>query len=402
MSEETPKQVGVEGYGHSEARLFHAIMEQSPDHIYIKDLNSRFVAVSRAMISNFKVESMKEIIGKTDHDFFTSEHADQARADEQRILQTGKPMLAREEKETWPDGSVTWVSTTKAPIFLSSGKIVGLIGISRDVTDIHEAQAAVEASQDELRERERRIRKDLKSASHVQQVFLPGDVPKQPGIGISLVMNPMDEVGGDVITFPESPDGSLMFFIGDVTGHGVTAALFTLLVKYLTDRQGEHFDGNLKKFLQIVNNGLVGRIPDGFVAGMCGQIIGNKKEGFRFRASNAGHREFAHYHAATGKVDICRLKLGYVLGLPLEAGSEDEEFPLDPGDRLLFFTDGIIETRNDEGEEFGYERTAEAFEKAANMESNAVIEAIIEAGKAFSGGHPPADDLTMLLFTVEH
>lgn len=401
MSEGVPDKIGVEGYGHSGKRLFQAIMAQSPDHIYIKDLNSRFVAISQQMAISFGLESADEAIGKTDRDFFTEEHANQALEDEQRILQTGKPVLAKEEKETWPDGSETWVSTTKAPIFLSSGKIVGLIGISRDVTRIHQANEAIAASQEQLRERDARIRKDLQSASHVQQVFLPGDIPDLPGVDIALVLDAMDEVGGDVITFPESPDGNLLFFIGDVTGHGVTAGLFTLLVKYLTDRHAEQYEGNLQEYLQKINEGLVGRIPDGFVVGMCGELIGNPQSGFIFRASNAGHREFIHYHASSGQAEIIHLPLGYVLGLPLEAGSEDAEFRLQRGDRLLFFTDGIIETRNPEGEEFGCERTARAFQDAAHLDSEAVLQAIVQAGREFSRIKAPSDDLSLLLLSVE-
>src|SRR5437867_7636431 len=93
--------------------LMETLMDHVPDHIYFKDLQSRFLRVNRSLAEVFKLKEPSESIGRTDFDFFLPEHARQAFTDEQEIIRTGKPLVGREEKETWPDGSVTWVSTTK-------------------------------------------------------------------------------------------------------------------------------------------------------------------------------------------------------------------------------------------------------------------------------------------------
>jgi diguanylate cyclase (GGDEF)-like protein len=83
-------------------------------------------------------------VGKTDRDFFSSEHAEQALADGKEILRTGNPMPGLEEKETWPDGRETWVLTTKVPLRDSRGRIVGTMGISHDINDRRRAEAQIQ------------------------------------------------------------------------------------------------------------------------------------------------------------------------------------------------------------------------------------------------------------------
>ena len=117
-----------------EQDLIAALLDTIPDHIYFKDLQSRFLRINRAMAWSFKLCSAEEAVGRTDADFFSGEHAQRALADEQEIIRTGRPMVAREEKETWPDGSTTWVSSTKQCLRDKSGTVVGTFGISRDVT----------------------------------------------------------------------------------------------------------------------------------------------------------------------------------------------------------------------------------------------------------------------------
>ena len=100
-------------------------MDNLPDNIYFKDRESRFIAVNRASVSWFGFEDPADVLGKTDADLFAPAHASAALRDEQEILRTGQPLVNREEKETWPDGRETWVSTTKLPLRDPHGHIIG-------------------------------------------------------------------------------------------------------------------------------------------------------------------------------------------------------------------------------------------------------------------------------------
>jgi PAS domain S-box-containing protein len=115
--------------------LLQNLLENTPDIIYFKDLESRFILINQAAAKLFKLKSPNEAIGKTDFDIFTEEHAGAAFADEQEIIRTGNPIVDKEEKETWADGTISWVSTTKMPLRNREGEIIGTFGISRNITD---------------------------------------------------------------------------------------------------------------------------------------------------------------------------------------------------------------------------------------------------------------------------
>jgi PAS domain S-box-containing protein len=115
------------------ARLI-ALMDTIPDHIYFKDADSRFMMISTALARSFGLDDAVQAVGKTDLDFFSEEHAQRALADEREIMRSGQPVVGLEEKETWPDGHVTWASTTKLPRIDAQGKVVGTFGISREIT----------------------------------------------------------------------------------------------------------------------------------------------------------------------------------------------------------------------------------------------------------------------------
>lgn len=119
----------------NERLLLSAIMDSTADAIYVKDTESRFIRVNKGVLDKYRFSTPEQILGKTDFDFFPAEMAQQDFDDEKRIVQTGNPLLNLEGIETWSDRPSTWVSTTKVPMRNHQGKIVGTLGISRDITD---------------------------------------------------------------------------------------------------------------------------------------------------------------------------------------------------------------------------------------------------------------------------
>src|SRR5262245_61210437 len=146
----TERKRAEEGLVH-ERYLLHTLMDNLPDNIYFKDAASRFVRINKALATSFGLNDPAQAIGKTDFDFFTEEHARPAYADEQEIIRTGQPVVGKEEKETWLDGRVRWVSTTRMPWRDKGGTIVGTFGVARDITRLKLAEEALRESEQRWR-----------------------------------------------------------------------------------------------------------------------------------------------------------------------------------------------------------------------------------------------------------
>lgn len=134
------------------AYLLETFLANTPDHVYFKDTDGRFTLVSSALARWLGLDDVREVLGRSDVDFFAAAHADAARASELEVMRTGEPIVSLEERELWPDGQVSWVSTTKVPLSTPDGRVIGMFGLARDITA---RKLAEERSQQQARELER-------------------------------------------------------------------------------------------------------------------------------------------------------------------------------------------------------------------------------------------------------
>lgn len=141
----------------NEQFIIDTIMEYSQDTFYFKDKNSRFLFISKIVASRLGIEDPDYVIGKTDFDLFMEPHASKAYEDEQYIIKTGKPIIGQLEMETWLDGSITWVSTSKYPLLDSTGNIIGTWGVSRNITELKKTEEELERVNKELKEANQKL-----------------------------------------------------------------------------------------------------------------------------------------------------------------------------------------------------------------------------------------------------
>lgn len=128
-----------------ELKLQQYFMDYIPDSIYFKDLESKFFKANKATVEKMGLKSLDELIGKSDFDLFSNEHAIEAREDEQNIIKNKTSIISKTEKEVWLDGRITWASTTKVPLLDENENVIGTFGITRDITELKKAELITEA-----------------------------------------------------------------------------------------------------------------------------------------------------------------------------------------------------------------------------------------------------------------
>jgi PAS domain S-box-containing protein len=148
---EMTEQMRAEAELIQERSFLKALMASTPDHVYFKDADARFVMISKATAGSFGMSDPSQAVGKTDFDFFTEEHARPAFDDEAEIMRTGIPIVDFEERETRLDGRETWASTTKMIRVDEQGRTLGTFGISRDITRRKQDEKALRESEEKYR-----------------------------------------------------------------------------------------------------------------------------------------------------------------------------------------------------------------------------------------------------------
>ena len=130
--------------------MINNLMRNSQDLIYFKDLESRFTRVNASMVEQLGANSIDDVIGKSDFDFWDSESATRFFEAEQDIIQSQQPIIAKTESGVHPNGDVAWSLTSKMPLFDEKGKVVGTFGISKDITVQKKFEAELAETHKEL------------------------------------------------------------------------------------------------------------------------------------------------------------------------------------------------------------------------------------------------------------
>ena len=392
--------------------LLKTLMDNLPDHIYFKDRESRFIAVNRATAALFGLEDPADVLGKTDADLFTPEHAQAALRDEQEILRTGQPLVNMEEKETWPDGHETWVSTSKLPLRDPDGHIIGTFGLSRDITEKKRAEEKLAALARELREKNEALEQDLEMARELQQAMLPHRYPRFPhhaskeeiAVRFYHFYQPSMSVSGDFFEVLKLSDTSAGIFICDVMGHGVRAALVASTVSALVGQLRDYL-GDPGELLSRLNRALrstleyYSEVP---LFASAFYLLADLEKG-ELRYANAGHPNPLRVHYTKDRAATYPLngsKHGPALGLFDDAIYPNSHCELSPHDTLLLFTDGLFEVEGPGGEIYDYRRLLESVNRRRELPAFQLCHELIEEVQRFSAGRHFSDDVCLVAMEV--
>ncbi len=285
------------------------------------------------------------------------------------------------------DGQVRWVDDRTAVRFDGSGRATHHEGILTDVTERKEAE-----------ERDRTGReRDLRIAHEVQQHLLPNVYPDIGAVETDTLYTPSRLVGGDYYDFFEVKERCWGFAVADVSGKGTAAAL--MMASCRTALRVKAQGGcDPATVLRMVNVIVQPDMPKAmFISAVYG-ILDLDTNVFRF--CRAGHEPGLVVRAKTGEVgELCPsgMALGLDPGALFDETLEEAVVTLEPGDLLVLYTDGITETANPEGEEFGRWRLAEVLRESRRLPLTEIRMQVDRALCAFAFNAPAADDRTLLL-----
>jgi len=340
-----------------------------------------------------------------------------------RVLETGRPRIINDleaylgEK---PESDATRRAVAEGirasltcPLFVQ-GKPVGFVFFSsvekNAYSDAHVAffqeiaghlAATVEksrlyselAEQKGLVERQNAVMvQELEMARHVQQALIPTWIPDVPGLEIAFAYEPAIQVGGDILDILPVGEDRLLLFVGDAMGHGVQAALVMSAVKAAL-KSAVDAQGDPAKALAALNRVLADLLDDFFVTAACALIEGRTGQ---IQVALAGHAAPLWFRAGSGQV-AQHGESDPALGISKERTYAATALRLEPGDLLLFCTDGVAEAMDADGREYGMERLKRQLTQQPQPAPQSLLDAIRRDVDAHRGDRPMSDDYTLLI-----
>lgn len=382
--------------------LLRQLIDHVPLKIYFKDLESRFTTANQSTAELMGCKEPADLTGKHDRDFFQYEHWKPAEDDERRIIETGEAVIDLLERETWHHSDETWVITSKFPWKDRHGNIKGTFGVSSDVTKLVKAQREATDLAAELQQKNQVYEEELMLAREIQQALAGEAFPAGIGIDQSRLSFgaryiPISGLAGDFFEVIRVSDDCFGILICDVMGHGVRSALVVAMLRGLLEKQRAQAT-EPGQFLHGLNEGLVSILERAgttmFATAFFG-VIGLSAGTFKY--SCAGHPG----PIISGKNGIRQIarersEKGPGLGLMRNATYPNNEISLSEIDRMILFTDGLLEAENQSGEPFFENRLMEIIAAQATAPLEQLLDGILDSVLAFSEGQHFDDDVCLL------
>jgi serine phosphatase RsbU (regulator of sigma subunit) len=240
------------------------------------------------------------------------------------------------------------------------------------------------------------LERDLALARRVQQDFLPQRAPELPGYAFGVEYTPALAVGGDFYDFLELAPDRVAIVLGDVSGKGVSAALFAARVTSDLRHQSVGETGP-SAVLGRVNRALAFASRDGMFATTVAAVLDTTSAALTI--ASAGHLAPV-LRSANGDARLITLTSGPPLGISQRAKFPEVPHPLAPGESILLYSDGVTESVDEQDEQFGPERLLETV-RGAGRSVRDIVRAVRDEVARFSGSRPPRDDLTLVCFGRE-
>ena len=381
-----------------ERNLLRTIIDHLPSRLYVKDKASRYVLNNKAHLAILGLQSQDEALGRTTLDFFPGERGLQALADDRQVLGEGPPIVNHEKSDFGPEGDVHWSLVTKVPLRDTRQELIGLVGISHDITRRKRAE-------EELKRRSLEMETDLAMARQVQESFLSRPhpfFPREPGAAESALhfahrYIPTTTLGGDFFEVLQLSDTHCGVLVCDVMGHGVRAGLLTALIRgvvgELRDRALDpahvlaELNASLMPIVEHTGQPVFATVFFGVIDTTARTLV----------YGNAGHPAPLVRRAQGGTVlRLAPADPEPAAGLLGDFAYSSHECPFAPGDLFLGYTDGILEAADRSGTMFGEDRLRALLLSSNGLSGADLSDRLLHEVQVHSGQSQFEDDVCLL------
>jgi serine phosphatase RsbU (regulator of sigma subunit) len=243
---------------------------------------------------------------------------------------------------------------------------------------------------------------ELEVAREIQMSLMPKYVPDGIPYDVSFFAESALEVGGDYYDFiqPAGRDNGTYIIVGDVKGKGMAAALYMARIQALLQYITQNYETPGQILVELNRNVRKILSADYFISLLVSHVNSSGQLSF----CRAGHLPLVHYEAASSKIRVLEpggMAVGLDNGQRFEETIEERTITPGSGDILVYYTDGVVETMNNDKEQYGEAALLNQIKRNASKSSQAIINAIMMDVATFRGNTPPHDDLTLLVMKVQ-
>ncbi len=246
---------------------------------------------------------------------------------------------------------------------------------------------------EEVLARDAELRYNLRAAGRLQtQILLPSEPPDWPELRWGIHYAPLDHLGGDYYDLARPDPAHIGFLIADASGHSIPAAMVAIMSRTaFADLSGGTTSPGA--VLAAMNARLQGLADERFVTAFYG-VLDRRTRVFTY--ANAGHPYPLRFVARSGEVQPLAAQ-GFMLGIVPDEQYRETSVQLQPGDRVCFYTDGLVEARNEVGEGYGTDRLTRALAAGGTSRAGRLTELLLSDQQTFRGTQPLSDDVTLVV-----
>ena len=306
------------------------------------------------------------------------------------------------------DGEVFPVEVTLNPVKLDDRP--AMIVVWHDLTEIKRAEAELRLRGRELESANRdlaainhRMTQDLEAAARVQKALLPTLLPQLDGVTLAWAFRPCDELAGDILNIFQLDAKHIGFYVLDVSGHGVSAALLSVAISH---------------FLSPLSPNSLVRSPSGGLARpsqvlkrLNRQFSGDQSEQFAtlyYAVLELGTFEVSYANAGHPAPSVISMdgalrslqNSSFPIGIVNDATYDDDVVRLEPGDQLWLYSDGVVEAMNEQGDQFGNDRLEAELRRSNTIPVDGGVERLLGIVERWTGHKGPQDDISIVALSI--